>query len=125
MERETSPHPQGRVRPESTQRHPSPADPGERPRLRHILVCIFVLKLLTQFTFALLELPLVRLAEDLVCQSLIGAASHNLGESRCKSDLVQNETARIIGLKTAFDAIPCRNKFASASISTDELRKVF
>ncbi|KAF2786835.1 MFS general substrate transporter [Melanomma pulvis-pyrius CBS 109.77] len=106
MERDTFLRPHGRVSLTSA-RQSSPADPRARPQFRHIFVCIFMLKLLTQFIFALLELPLVRLAEDLVCHSLLGVDHDNNGESRCKSESVQDATAQIIGLKTTFDALPC------------------
>jgi hypothetical protein len=123
MERDTFLHPQGRVSPALTQQSGS-ADPRERAQLQSIFVCVFVLKMLTQFNFALLELPLVRLAEELVCQNLVGVDNDKIGESRCKSGLVQDETARIVGLKTTFDALPCRIRFNVAATSTNELFKV-
>jgi hypothetical protein len=78
-----------------------------RLQFRRLFACVFVLKLLTQFIFALLELPFVRLVESAVCRNFLNTDEHYIHEAQCKSKAVQDTTAQIVGYKTTFDALPC------------------
>jgi hypothetical protein len=71
--------------------------------------CIFALKFCNQLTTSLLELPLARLAEDVICKGL-GSGDTGKSEEDCKIPLVQNHTALIIGYKHTFDALACRSR---------------
>lgn len=81
-----------------------------------IIMCILVLFLLNQFSFALLEVPRVRLFEQVICKqhfrrTQMGGhykSATDVGQLDCKTDEVQKELATIIGIKTAADAIPGR-----------------
>ena len=80
-----------------------------RDNLRFFFGCIFVLKFCVQFSSVLLELPLVRLIELAVCRSYLDIDVDHIEEGQCKVQLVQDKVAFIVGYKSAFDALPCRD----------------
>lgn len=82
-------------------------------RHTHLLFSVFALLLLGNFSYFLLEVPMVRLIERGVCReyhaSHPGATSRSLGdidESLCKLAPIQNVLASIMGWKISFDAVP-------------------
>ncbi|KAK6066405.1 MFS transporter [Seiridium cupressi] len=76
---------------------------------RSLLSCIFVLKFCIQFSSALLELPMVRLIEQIVCQNRLHIDVNSEEEQLCKVPLVQDKVASTIGYKSTLDALPCKN----------------
>jgi hypothetical protein len=76
-------------------------------------ICIFTLKFLNQFCGALLEIPLLRLVEHALCRPLQNGGRD---EAICKTPMVQDELAFLMGFKWAFDAIPCTDIFSQLSI---------
>ncbi|KAK9802078.1 putative Major facilitator superfamily (MFS) profile domain-containing protein [Seiridium cardinale] len=74
---------------------------------RSLLGCVFMLKFCIQFSSALLELPMVRLIEQIVCQSRLHIDVNSEGEQLCKVPLVQDKVASIIGFS---DAIAWQNR---------------
>lgn len=78
-----------------------------RNHLQLFYCCIFILKLSIQFSSALLELPLVRLIERAVCRTYLSIDADEIEERLCKTPLVQNKVAIILGYKLTFDALPC------------------
>jgi hypothetical protein len=79
------------------------------PRIKHVYrfySCIFALEFGNQFLRGLLELPLVRLLELSICRNA-GIVATGSSEEACKVPSVQDKLALVIGLKSAFDALPC------------------
>lgn len=87
----------------------SPSHSIRRESLPFFFGCIFVLKFCVQFSSAILELPLVRLIELAVCRSYLNVDADHIEEGQCKVPLVQDKVAFIVGYKSAFDALPCRD----------------
>jgi hypothetical protein len=74
------------------------------------LVGLFVLYFGFILTGALVEVPLVRLVEQAICNQHFHAASlsppHRIDESDCKIPDVQSVLVYVIGWKLSFDAMP-------------------
>lgn len=88
-----------------------------RSQFNRFFLCIFMLKFLTQVVFGLLELPLVRLVEEVVCQNIFNESYRDLDEAQCKSKAVQDAIAQIVGFKTTFNALPCGSVNSSYGVS--------
>ena len=82
-----------------------------------IITCTFLLQFLTYFAKHLVEVPLIKLFEQAVCNRYYAshgddisslAISHfeNVDESRCKIQIIQREVAELVGLKFTFEALP-------------------
>jgi hypothetical protein len=82
--------------------------PVEGRSLRSFFFCIFALEFCVKFAVTLLELPMIRLVELIVCRRYIGIGSRDIDEEACKIPIVQNKVAFIIGYKTTLDALPCK-----------------
>ena len=81
--------------------------PVESRGLRSFFFCIFAFAFFIEFGVSLLELPMIRLVEFMVCRRHIDTDPTDIDEEACKITIVQNKVAFIIGYKTFFDALPC------------------
>lgn len=79
----------------------------------HLLFSVFALLLLGNFSYFLLEVPIVRLIERGVCREYYASnpvstalRSGDIDESLCKLAPIQNTLAAIMGWKISFDAVP-------------------
>jgi hypothetical protein len=81
---------------------------------RRYFICIFSLKFVVQFVFALIEIPFVRLLEVAACTKYYHQHAGLLDESEldCKIEAIQNKVALLLGLKFTFDAIPGLSQLA-------------
>lgn len=78
-----------------------------------ILICTFCLQFLTYFAKHMVEVPMIKLFEQAICnryyasqgQAVFGTLS-DVDESHCKIPAVQDELAGLVGLKFTFDALP-------------------
>jgi hypothetical protein len=66
-------------------------------------MCIFLLQFSTNLSWALLDVPYVRLFERAICQKHYASA---IDEAECKIPPVQRHLAKVLGLKVAFDVLP-------------------
>lgn len=81
---------------------------------RRVLICVFGLIVLNQFCSYLTEVPIVRLIEKVICEKHHEGRGDDIDlkfdgdvdEKLCKIPAIQSELAKIIGLKSTFDAIP-------------------
>ena len=81
-----------------------------------MVTCIFLLFLSNQVCFILLEVPRVRLFEQVICQQYYrqhprpnadGQSDNNERSGLdCSIPVIQSELAAVIGIKTAMDAVP-------------------
>ena len=78
-----------------------------------ILICTFCLQSCTYFAKHIVEVPLIRLLEEAICnkyyasnRGLVKDASTSIDEAMCKIPPIQNKMATIVGLKFTFDALP-------------------
>ena len=78
-----------------------------------ILICTFCLQFCTYFAKHIIEVPLIRLLEEAICnkyyasnRGLVRDASSSIDEGLCKIPPIQNKLATIVGLKFTFDALP-------------------
>lgn len=84
------------------------SDDGSRGNnVKFHLLQLFTLKFCVQFNTALLELPLLHLFEQTICQAESVVPKSDISESLCKGHVVQDRLARLTGFKVAFDALPC------------------
>ena len=85
--------------------------PNDRPvksrSLLSFFFCIFAFAFCIEFGVNLLELPMIRLVEFMVCQRYIDTDPTDIDEGACKIPIVQNRVAFVIGFKTTLDALPC------------------
>ena len=77
------------------------------------LVLPFALYLSFSFATQLLEIPLLRLFENAICNRHYRSvrddslsASHNIEEILCKIPTVQDQLSDVVGWKICFDAVP-------------------
>jgi hypothetical protein len=82
--------------------------PVENRSLRSFFFCVFALEFCVKFAVTLLELPMIRLVELMVCRRYIDIGPKDIDEEACKIPIVQNKVAFIIGYKTTLDALPCK-----------------
>ena len=80
---------------------------------RSLLVSTFILYFCVTFAIQLLEVPIVRLFENAICdryyRSVESASFHihsDIDEKACKISGVQDELAKLVGWKVSFDALP-------------------
>jgi hypothetical protein len=83
----------------------SPVKVGRR---RSFVFCIIALEFCIKFSATLLELPMIRLVESIVCQRVVDTSIDDINEEACKIAAVQNKVAFILGYKTTLDALPCK-----------------
>ena len=78
-----------------------------KPSLSHwqTYVWIFVLQFITNFSFYLVSVPIVKLFEQRVCETYYGR-NYDGDESLCKIPTIQDKVAYLLGLKATFDALP-------------------
>ena len=69
-------------------------------------ICLFALKFCIQFTYGVLELPMIRLVERAICRAYLENVSDDYGEAACKVPVVQDKLAFIMSYKWTFDALP-------------------
>ena len=81
--------------------------PVKSEGLRSFFFCIFAFAFCIEFGINLLELPMIRLVELMVCQRYIDTDRTDMDEDACKIPIVQNKVAFVIGIKTTLDALPC------------------
>ena len=77
-----------------------------------IVLAVFFLAFLSNFSYYCSELPLLRLIERTICEAYYAdegaqdVVATEIDESLCKIPRIQNKLALFMGYKTAFDAIP-------------------
>jgi hypothetical protein len=77
-----------------------------------IIRSIFLLAFLSNFSYYCSELPLLRLVERTICEVYYANEDASrvvvteIEEKMCKIPKIQNDLARFMGYKTAFDATP-------------------
>lgn len=78
-----------------------------------IIICTFCLQFMTYFSKHMVEVPMIRLFEQAICDRYYHSRGHslsllggNVDEASCKIPPVQNELAALTGLKFTFDALP-------------------
>lgn len=78
-----------------------------------IIICTFCLQFLTYFSKHMVEVPMIKLFEQAICNRYYHSRGHrlfllggNIDEASCKIPPVQNELAALTGLKFTFDALP-------------------
>lgn len=85
------------------------------PTLQPILIYTFCLQFLTYFAKHVIEVPIIKLFEQAICnryyaaahsQAGLGLALSDVDESHCKIPAIQTELAALVGLKFTFDALP-------------------
>ena len=81
--------------------------PVESRSLRSFFFCIFAFAFCIEFGVNLLELPMIRLVELMVCRRYIDSDPTDIDEETCKIPMVQNKVALVIGYKITLDALPC------------------
>lgn len=115
--------------PSRTHPHPKP-DSTDQPRPWHriieganslrnflygdpILFLTFSLQFCTYFAKHIVEVPMIKLFEQAICnryyndhQDVHGLFSKASDERLCKIPAIQNELAGLVGLKFTFDALP-------------------
>lgn len=85
--------------------------PGDKRSLEPFFFCIFALEFCVKCAVTLLELPMIRLVELMVCRRRLDIGSQGIDEEACKIPIVQNKVALIIGYKATPDALPCTRFF--------------
>ena len=92
--------------------------------LKSPLILPFALYLSVSFATQLLEIPLLRLFENALCNRhyrFMGDDSlslyNNVDEILCKVSAVQDQLSDLVGWKICFDAIPGIYAFTSGSIA--------
>ena len=79
-----------------TQDHP--------PNKTRIIVCVFCLQFLVNFSRYIVEVPLIRLFEIAICDRYFQAEV--IDERSCKIPRIQNDLAIVVGWRFFFDALP-------------------
>lgn len=69
--------------------------------------CCLALMLLLRLTNIILELPLLRLVEQIICKAYLDTDVVDIDEQACKIPEVQDKVAKVMGYRTTFDALPC------------------
>ena len=69
-----------------------------------IIICIFLLQFLINFSKYVVEVPLIRLFEMAICDRYFHSRSTD--EKLCKTPRIQDDLAIIIGWRFFFDALP-------------------
>lgn len=69
----------------------------------YCLALMFLLRL----TITAVELPLLRLVEQVICKAYLGTDIDGIDEKACKIPAVQDKVAKIMGYRSTFDALPC------------------
>jgi len=90
------------------------------------LLSVVALLVLWQFSFSLLEVPRVRLFEQMICTQYYSAESHgnSLGhEERCKVPAVQHELALVAAYKLCLDGLPGTNCCYTLDRDSDNVDK--
>ncbi len=83
-----------------------------RAREFRTILGVFLLAFLSNFSYYCSELPLLRLVEQRICETYYAhegagyVVVAEIDEALCKIPSIQNQLARFVGYKTAFDAIP-------------------
>lgn len=67
-------------------------------------VYLFALQFVTNFSFYLIDIPLVQHFEDSICERHY--AKQNVPEDDCKIGEIQDKLTYVLGFKVAFDALP-------------------
>lgn len=78
-----------------------------------ILICTFCLQFCTYFAKHMVEVPIIKLFEQAICNryyaahgELYSIAGEIVDEKMCKIAPIQDELATLTGLKFTFDALP-------------------
>jgi len=78
-----------------------------------ILICTFCLQFCTYFSKHMVEVPMIKLFEQAICDryyaahgELSNASAGPINERLCKIPAIQNELAGLVGWKFTFDALP-------------------
>jgi hypothetical protein len=71
----------------------------------------FALYILSAFATLLLEVPIVRLTEQAICnRHFQDLGARDIEEVACKISEIQDLLAKIVGWKMSFDALPGKNE---------------
>ena len=78
-----------------------------------VIVCVFCLQFCNYFSKHIIEVPIIKLFEQAICDRYYAAsrgglyaATQPVKEGLCKIPAVQNELADLVGWKFTFDALP-------------------
>lgn len=69
-----------------------------------IIICVFCLQFLINFSKNVVEVPLIRLFEIAICNRYFQTDA--IAENLCKAPRIQNDLAIIVGWRSFFDALP-------------------
>ena len=78
-----------------------------------IIVCTFCLQFCNYFSKHVIEVPIIKLFEQAICEryyaandELLQTMAGSIDEQLCKIPAIQNELASLVGWKFTFDALP-------------------
>ena len=85
-----------------------------------ILICTFCLQFCTYFSKHMVEVPIIKLFEQAICDRYyaahIDALASPIHERYCKIPEIQNELASLVGWKFTFDALPGRSSIDNIQV---------
>ncbi|KAI1436866.1 major facilitator superfamily domain-containing protein [Xylaria sp. CBS 124048] len=77
------------------------------PESSYVITILYAIVFLASFSGAFIELPLVRLIEDAICQDYydVGSSSLPIDESDCKEDAIQKQLAYLLAVQSTLSSI--------------------